>query len=78
MTKKELHQIVESLEPLCQKSCKLLWEEPEIGGEEEESANYFRKILSEEGFVIVNEEKLPHALCGIWLGNSCNCNFRRI
>ncbi len=61
MTKKELHQIVESLEPLCQKSCKLLWEEPEIGGEEEESANYFRKILSEEGFVIVNEEKLPHA-----------------
>ena len=61
MTKKELHQIVEGLEPLCKNSCKALWEHPEVGGEEEESANYFRKILSEEGFVIVNEEKLPHA-----------------
>lgn len=61
MTKKELHQIVDSLEPLCQKSCKRLWDHPEVGGEEKESANYFRKILSEEGFVIVNEAELPHA-----------------
>ena len=61
MTKKELHQIVDSLAPLCQKSCRMLWEHPEVGGEEKESANYFRKLLAEEGFVIVNEEKLPHA-----------------
>ena len=61
MTKKELHQIVDSLEPLCQKSCKRLWDHPEVGGEEKESANYFREILSEEGFVIVNEAELPHA-----------------
>ena len=61
MTKKELHQIVDSLEPLCQKSCKRLWDYPEVGGEEKESANYFREILSEEGFVIVNEAELPHA-----------------
>ncbi len=32
-----------------------------MGGEEKESAHYFREILSEEGFVIVNEAELPHA-----------------
>lgn len=61
MTKKEIHEIVKSLNSLCQKSCRTLWNHPETGGEEKESADYFRKLLSEEGFVIVNEEKLEHA-----------------
>lgn len=61
MTKKEVHQIVKSLDSLCQDSCQKLWNHPEVGGEEKESADYFRKLLSEEGFVIVNEEQLEHA-----------------
>ena len=61
MTKKEVHQIVKSLDSLCQDSCQKLWNHPEVGGEEKESADYFRKLLSEEGFVIVNEEQLKHA-----------------
>lgn len=61
MTKKELHEIVKSLDSFCQTSCRTLWNHPEVGGEEKESADYFRKALSEEGFVIVNAEKMEHA-----------------
>lgn len=61
MTKNEVHKIVKKLEPLCQDSCRFIWSHPELGGAEKESAGYFRRVLAEEGFVIVNEEKLDHA-----------------
>lgn len=52
MTKKELHQIVDSLEPLCQKSCKRLWDHPEVGGEEKESANYFGRSYQKKALLL--------------------------
>ncbi|MDL2249496.1 aminobenzoyl-glutamate utilization protein B [Lachnospiraceae bacterium PF1-21] len=61
MNKKEVQGIVKSLDDLCQKSCRTIWNQPEIGGTEKEGANYFRQMLKEEGFVIVNEEKMEHA-----------------
>ena len=61
MTKKEFLAQIGGLEPTCKEICTHLWNHPEIGGKEEKSANYIRDILSKEGFVIVNEDRLPHA-----------------
>ncbi len=42
-------------------NCHTLWNHPELSGNERESANFLRKILSEEGFTIENNEHLEHA-----------------
>ena len=46
---------------MCQEICHTLWNHPELSGNERESANFLRKILSEEGFTIENNEHLEHA-----------------
>ena len=61
MTKKEMLEQMSGLEQFCTDVCERLWNNPETGGTEKESADYLRNVLSNEGFVIVNEEKLPHA-----------------
>lgn len=61
MTKQAVYDEVKKLETLCQESCRFLWNHPETGGNEKESANYMRDLLKTEGFVIVNEDKLEHA-----------------
>lgn len=61
MNKIEMLKQTEALESLCNEVCTQLWEHPETGGNEKESADYIRDILKNEGFVIVNEERLPHA-----------------
>lgn len=61
MTKKEMLEQMSGLEQFCNGICDRFWNNPEIGGTEKESADHLRKVLSDEGFVIVNEEKLPHA-----------------
>ncbi len=61
MSKQTVFDKVNALEGLCSSSCQFLWDNPEVGGTEEKSANYMRKLLKEAGFTIVNEEKLPHA-----------------
>lgn len=63
MEKKDLHDEVKKMEPLLKSSCRTIWENPEAGGNEKESAEYFRRILKDEGFKIVNEEHLEHAFC---------------
>lgn len=61
MSMQSVYNKVNELEPLCKVSCQYLWNNPEVGGTEKKSADYMRKLLSEEGFVIVNEEKMEHA-----------------
>lgn len=61
MKKSDLHNEVKKMASLLESSCKIIWEHPETGGSEKESADYFRKILGNEGFKIVNEERLEHA-----------------
>ena len=61
MTKQSVYEEVQKLEEVCQESCRFIWNHPETGGNEKESADYLRKLLKSEGFVIVNEEKLEHA-----------------
>ena len=61
MSKQTVFDKVNALEGLCSGSCQFLWDNPEVGGTEEKSANYMRNLLKEAGFTIVNEEKLPHA-----------------
>ncbi len=61
MKKSDLHNEVKKMRSLLESSCRFIWERPEEGGNEKESADYFRKILGDEGFKIVNEEHLEHA-----------------
>ncbi|MCI8638081.1 MAG: amidohydrolase [Coprococcus sp.] len=61
MKKQEMYDEVESLAPICQEISRKLWENPETGGDEKESADYLRKLLEEEGFTIVNTEHMEHA-----------------
>lgn len=61
MTKKELLQIVQSQEAICNVISDWLWKNPEVGGEEKESSAYLKKILADAGFRIVNAEKMPYA-----------------
>ena len=61
MIKQDVYDEVQGLEPLCQEIWHTLWNHPELSGNERESANFLRKILSEEGFTIENNEHLEHA-----------------
>lgn len=61
MSKQFVFDQVNQLEALCAETCRWLWDNPEVGGQEKQSADHMRNILSEEGFVIVNEEKMEHA-----------------
>ena len=61
MTKKEMLGQMEELRSTCVDICTNLWNNPESGGNEQKSADMIRELLHHEGFVIVNEEHLPHA-----------------
>lgn len=59
--KKHVYQEVEKLAPLCKSTCTYLWDNPEVGGTEKKSADYMRELMRDNGFAIVNEEKLDTA-----------------
>ena len=61
MTKKEMLGQMDELRSTCVDICTNLWNNPETGGNEQKSADMIRELLHHEGFVIVNEEHLPHA-----------------
>ncbi len=61
MEKKEVYRMVEQLESVCRDACRYIWANPETGGGEEKSADYYRELLGKEGFHIVNEPHLKHA-----------------
>ena len=61
MSKELIFEKIRELEPLCNESCRFLWNHPEVGGTEKESADYMRKVLTEEGFELHNSEKMEHA-----------------
>ena len=59
--KKHVLQEVEKLANLNKEVCTYLWDNPEVGGTEDKSVVYMRKVMSDAGFAIVNEEKMPTA-----------------
>lgn len=61
MIKQTIYDEVQGLSALLQTSCRTIWKNPELGGQEKKSSAYFRKALEKEGFKIVNNEKLPYA-----------------
>ena len=49
MEKRDLHNEVKKMKSLLETTSRLIWEHPEVGGNEKESADYFRKLLGGEG-----------------------------
>ena len=64
MKKEDIYQMVDELETVCKEASRFIWNHPETGGNEKESANYYRVLLEREGFRITNSEKLEHAFYG--------------
>ena len=61
MSKQAIYEEVKNLEQLARGTSRFLWSNPELGGNEKVSADYMRNLMKQEGFIIVNEEKLEHA-----------------
>lgn len=49
MTKQAVYEEVKNLETLCQEACRFVWNHPETGGNEKESADYMRNLMKKEG-----------------------------
>ena len=61
MIKQNIYDEVQNLEELLQVISRHIWENPELSGQEIESAIYYRDILEAEGFKIINSKKLTTA-----------------
>lgn len=61
MNKVNLLDYLDSLKEEIQEANQYIWENPEISGNEELSANMYRKKLSDNGFKIVEVEGMDHA-----------------
>ncbi len=61
MIKQDIYDKVQSLEAKLQEMSRFVWKHPELGGGEKECADYYRQVLADEGFSIVNNEHLEHA-----------------
>ena len=61
MHKDKFYEEVNKASDIGISACKYLWNNPEISGSEEESSKYMSKILEENGFRIVWNDKVPHA-----------------
>ena len=61
MNKKDLLNYLESITSEVNKVNLEIWENPELSGEESESANLYRRVLKDKGFKIVNTPGMDHA-----------------
>lgn len=61
MDKKQLLEYLEGLTDEVNKVNLEIWSNPELSGQEEKSANLYRKVFQEKGFKIVNIPGMDHA-----------------
>lgn len=61
MTKEDIKELVKDLNKTLEEASRYIWNNPELGGEEKLSVDYYRNLFSKEGFKIVENEKLPTA-----------------
>ncbi|MCF0140984.1 MAG: amidohydrolase [Mogibacterium sp.] len=61
MYKQNIYDEVERLSEVGLNACRFIWNNPEVGGTESVSSDFYRDLLAKEGFKIVNDEKLPYA-----------------
>lgn len=66
MAKKDVYKIVDDLQDLCTKTCRSIWEHPELSGEEDFGTEYYSELLRKEGFRIETNENVPHAFIAEW------------
>ncbi|MBR2737387.1 MAG: amidohydrolase [Lachnospiraceae bacterium] len=60
-TKEELFETVRQLEKIGGELAQVVWNDPEISGEEVRASGRFRELFREEGFAIVDEPRMPNA-----------------
>ena len=66
MPKKDVIKAVDELKDLCYESCRKIWENPELSGEENFGAEYYSEVLRKEGFRLVVNENVPRAFIAEW------------
>ena len=66
MTKQDAFNEVEALKELSNKTCKDIWEHPEVSGQETFSSKYYMDLMRGNGFEVVSDEKLPTAFVAKW------------
>ena len=66
MAKQAFFDEVEALKEINDKTCRTIWENPEVSGEEEFSSKYYMDLMKEHGFEIEVDEKLPTAFVAKW------------
>ena len=64
MDKRTIYEIVDRLEPKLQDAARYIWQNPELGGTEEKSSAYYRKMIGDAGFEIHDIEDMPYAFYG--------------
>ena len=66
MPKQDVFKTVEDLKDLCEEACRVIWEHPELSGEEKFGAEYYAELLRKEGFRLVVNEHVPNAFVAEW------------
>ena len=61
MNKKDILNYLDSITEEINDISLKIWNNPEVSGEEKESANLYRRVLEEKGFKIVNTPGMEHA-----------------
>ncbi|MBQ0065362.1 MAG: amidohydrolase [Firmicutes bacterium] len=61
MIKQKIYDEVQGLEALLQNVSRHIWSNPELSGQEIESAIYYRELMTNEGFKIINSKTLSTA-----------------
>ena len=68
MPKQDVFKTVDELKDLCDETCRVIWEHPELSGEESFGAEYYAELLRKEGFRMVVNEHVPNAFVAEWGG----------
>lgn len=66
MSKQDVINEVEKLRGLCEETCRVIWEHPELSGEERFGVKYYSDLLRKEGFRIVFNDEVPNAFVAEW------------
>ncbi len=66
MDKIDILKEVDALKDVNDETCQIIWDNPEISGQESASSKYYMELMEKHGFEITVDEKLPTAFMAKW------------